>query len=196
MIRLTDGMTLYHGSYAEVSTIDLDQCQSGLDFGRGFYLTSSLAQARAFVPSSIRKAVRRNRIPKGFRVEDGVVSVFMYHADPNIFVHHFEKADAEWLHYVACNRDESLFRVLRKKYETVDIVCGKIADDKTAFTLNNYVLGAYGVPGQTDTDRRTIEILEPENLQDQFCFKTEQSIACLSFVRSMRYGEIELGHHQ
>ena len=42
MIRLPQDGILYHGSYSEVSHIDLSQCRSGLDFGKGFYVTSSL----------------------------------------------------------------------------------------------------------------------------------------------------------
>ena len=42
MIRLPQVDILYHGSYTEVSRIDLSQCRSGLDFGKGFYVTSSL----------------------------------------------------------------------------------------------------------------------------------------------------------
>ena len=44
MIELKDGMLLYHGSYTGISRIDLDKCTRGLDFGKGFYLTSSFEQ--------------------------------------------------------------------------------------------------------------------------------------------------------
>lgn len=49
MIELKDGMLLYHGSYTGISKIDLDKCTRGLDFGKGFYLTSSFEQAYAYV---------------------------------------------------------------------------------------------------------------------------------------------------
>ena len=45
MIGLEDGMLLYHGSYVSIPDIDLNRCMGGLDFGRGFYLTSSYEQA-------------------------------------------------------------------------------------------------------------------------------------------------------
>lgn len=45
MIELQDGMLLYHGSYIDIPEIDLNRCFGGLDFGRGFYLTSSYEQA-------------------------------------------------------------------------------------------------------------------------------------------------------
>lgn len=49
MIELQDGMLLYHGSYIGIPEIDLNRCFGGLDFGRGFYLTSSYEQAYNYV---------------------------------------------------------------------------------------------------------------------------------------------------
>lgn len=55
MMNITDGMLLYHGSFTEVSSIALEKCKHGKDFGCGFYVTSSYEQARSFVPLSISK---------------------------------------------------------------------------------------------------------------------------------------------
>lgn len=44
MIELIDGMYLYHGSYTAVEYIDLPKMRKMLDFGKGFYLTSSYEQ--------------------------------------------------------------------------------------------------------------------------------------------------------
>ena len=41
MRGLEDGMLLYPGSYVSIPSIDLSRCMGGLDFGRGFYLTTS-----------------------------------------------------------------------------------------------------------------------------------------------------------
>lgn len=49
MIELQDGILLYHGSYIGIPEIDLNRCFGGLDFGRGFYLTSSYEQAYNYV---------------------------------------------------------------------------------------------------------------------------------------------------
>ena len=38
-------MKVYHGSYTEISEIDLLKCKEGKDFGRGFYVTNILLQA-------------------------------------------------------------------------------------------------------------------------------------------------------
>ena len=65
-----------------------------------------------------------------------------------------------------------------------------MADDQTALTLNNYVAGIYGEPGSEQADRTAIDLLEPERLADQFCFRTPDAIATLEFIRSERYGSI------
>ncbi len=190
MIRIPEDGVLYHGSYIAIEAIDLSKCREGLDFGKGFYLTSSLDQAVSYVPASVRKAKRRGWIPENFREEDGIVSVFHFYPDAELFIHYFEDADAEWLHFAACNRSRELFPELRKKYSTVDIIGGKVADDQTAITLNNYVSGAYGEPGSERADRTAIALLEPERLKDQFCFRTPDAIAALEFIRGERYGSI------
>ena len=190
MITLSENLMLYHGSYTEVSVIDLRKCSEGLDFGKGFYVTSSQKQAISYVPSSVRKAKRREVVPKSFDESDGRISIYRYHMASDLSIHYFEDADAEWLHYAACNRSKVLFPELRKKYATVDIISGKVADDVTAVTLNNYVAGAYGVPGTVQADRIAIELLEPERLTDQFCFRTARAIRTLEFLRSDRYGDI------
>ena len=38
MISLVNGMLLYHGSYAEVSDINLEKCSKGKDLDKGFTL--------------------------------------------------------------------------------------------------------------------------------------------------------------
>ena len=55
MIELQDGILLYHGSYIGIPEIDLNRCFGGLDFGRGFYLTSSYEQAYNYVHLSPEK---------------------------------------------------------------------------------------------------------------------------------------------
>ena len=188
MIRIPENGILFHGSYTEVIQVDLALCRYGLDFGKGFYLTSSLEQAVSYIPASVRKAKRRGILPDNFKEADGKVSVFQFRPDPNLFIHCFDEADEEWLHFAACNRNRYLFPELRKKYVLVDIIGGKVADDQTAITLNNYVSGAYGIPGTERADRMAIELLEADRLKDQFCFRTQEAVASLSFVRSERYG--------
>lgn len=191
MIELKDGMLLYHGSYTGIPRIDLNKCTRGLDFGKGFYLTSSFDQAYAYVPLSAKKAVRIGIVPENFNLEDGQISVYRFHYDPNLLFHPFPSANSEWLHFVSANRNQSLFPELLKKYQTTDIIAGKIADDQTARTLQQYIGGYFGTPGLPDTDEAVIKKLLPNRLWDQFCFRTEDAVKSLEFVRSDRYGDIK-----
>lgn len=192
MIELTDGIILYHASYMEIQNIDLNRCKKGLDFGRGFYTTSSYQQAYNYVPQAIKKYnfQRPDGTPE-LAVNDGRINIYKLHLDPNLFVHCFNGADSNWLHFVVANRDNSLFPELLRKLESTDIIGGKIADDNTRRTLVDYIAHAYGVPGTNRADQLALEMLMPNRLKDQFCFRTIDAIKSLEFVRSECYGDIE-----
>lgn len=189
MMNLREGCFLYHGSYIDIPEIDLTQCRSGLDFGKGFYLTSSFEQARNYVRLSVAKAKRMGIIPEQFSFEDGQISVYQFHYDPNLLIHYFPEANEEWLHFVAANRSLHLFFGLLRKYQTTDIIVGKIADDQTARTLQQYTREYFGIPGTKEADEAAIRQLLPDRLQDQLCFRTEDAIHNLHFIRSERYGD-------
>lgn len=188
MFKLTDGCFLYHGSYTCISDIDLHRCRNGLDFGKGFYLTSSFEQAQNYVRLSVAKAKRIGIISDDFSVDDGQISVFHFHYDPNLLIHYFPEANEEWLHFVAANRSNEYFHELLRKFQTTDIIVGKIADDQTARTLQLYISEYFGNPGTKEADDAAIKQLLPNRLQDQLCFRTEDSVSSLQFVRSERYG--------
>lgn len=185
MLNLTDGMLLYHGSFTEVSRIDLCKCKQGKDFGRGFYLTSSYEQAKGFIPLSINKQINEGNLPLGYHT--GFISVFRYHASPEVLIHTFESANKDWLHFVAANRRSALFPEIKQLYAKYDIVAGKIANDRTARTLQLYTSGGYGEPGSPAADEIAIMTLLPNRLEDQFCFCNEKAIGTLEFLRSDPY---------
>lgn len=190
MLKLFDGMLMYHGSYIAVPAIDLGKCNAGLDFGRGFYVTTSYEQALSFVPNSVRRNIKAGNIPADFDINDGQVSVYRFHQDPALLVESFPEANLDWLHFVAANRNKELFKELYLRLENHDIVGGKIADDNTSRVLNGYVTGLFGTPGSDLTDSFAIQSLLPNRLKDQFCFRTEAAIKSLEFIRSDRYGDI------
>lgn len=187
MLRLAEGTLLYHGSYTEIASIDLALCNSGLDFGRGFYLTFSYEQARAYIPSTIRKNIRRHILSADYDIHDGRISIYRFHANPELAIHYYDTADENWLHYVAGNRDRSLFHDYVDQLSACDIIGGKIASDSTAAILNAYIAGDYGAPGTAKADEFAISGLLPDRLRDQFCFRTNQAIGSLEFVGSDRY---------
>lgn len=188
MIELQDGILLYHGSYVGIPKIDLQRC---------FWtriLSYVLLRTGVSLRSAFRqKAIRIGSVPEHFNPEDGEISVYRFHYDPNLLAYCFQGASVEWLHFVAANRQNNLFPQLLKKYSTIDIIGGKIADDQTARTLQRYISGAdFGIPGTPEADRTAIEKLLPNRLKDQFCFRTQDAIDHLEFLRSDRYGDIKL----
>lgn len=182
MLKLHNGMILYHGSYCEVSAPQLDRCAAYKDFGKGFYLTSAKEQAENFVRISLKKAKINQLVPKSQNY--GLVSAFEYHPDTAIMEHLFQQADADWLHYVVGHRKRNTFQDVVMNMRKYDVIGGKIADDATNFTIITYLAGAYGTLGSEEADALCISRLIPERLNDQYCFRTNAALQCLTFVES------------
>ena len=121
-------MNLYHGTNVEFDSIDLKKCRPNKDFGRGFYLTDIIAQARAM-------AVRRCEL-----AESGVPVVQTYEFDETLLtngtlnVKIFEDVCEEWAEFILLNRKSRG----RKKHD-YDIVVGPVADDGVVYQLNLYM---------------------------------------------------------
>lgn len=183
MISLDAELMLYHGSYAPIEEIRLEQCAPGRDFGQGFYLTTSVEQARRFVPLACRKRARNLSTDS---LTHGFITSFRFTPNPGLMTHVFPEADIEWLHFVAANRRTSLFANKLRDLRHCDVIAGKVANDRTARTLQLYVSGAYGEPGSNEADAIAIATLLPNRLEDQVCFRTETGISCLTFEGSER----------
>lgn len=153
-------MILYHGSNVEVQEPHIVRSQRLLDFGTAFYLTSDFDQARKW---AVRTAARR---------ETGTPLVSVFQLDEpfpeNLKVLRFKNAGKQWLRYISSNRTE---RYIRDDY---DLVIGPVADDQAIRTVNNYLKGYF-------SEDIAIQLLLPQNLKDQFAFKTEQALKALHF---------------
>lgn len=179
---LKEGIVLYHGSYTEVNAINLALCADGKDFGKGFYLTSDFDQASRFVKTAVAKALKNGVIkePVGF----GFVSSFCFNTKQDISFFEFEDASRDWLHCVVAHRHSGLLSKEIKKFETTDVISGKIANDTTNQVITAYMNGLYGTVGSETADNIAISLLLPDKLSNQICFRTEASLQCLSFLES------------
>lgn len=83
-----------------------------------------------------------------------------------MLTHCFDGPNAKWLNFAAGNRKSGLFDKLLKKFESVDIIGGKILDDQTVRTLRRYTAGDFGQPGTLETDIETVKRLLPNRLED------------------------------
>ncbi|MDR0881131.1 MAG: DUF3990 domain-containing protein [Candidatus Adiutrix sp.] len=157
-------MLLFHGSNQEVAAPQLIDQTRGLDFGVGFYLTTSEKQAKRFAEIIV------NRRKKGL----ATVSIYefdMAQAERSLNICRFTETNGEWLEFVKNNRLKQYCGV---KY---DIVIGAVANDDVLPTIILYI------NGQLDADL-TIGALKTRKLVDQVCLKSEKAISLLKFRRA------------
>ena len=154
---------VYHGSIEEVKNPEIREPNRSLDYGSGFYTTTSYEQAK--------RLVERRMKDKGVNV--GYVNV--YELDEDLVKRMksliFEKPTEEWVDFVMKNRTERGF------IHDYDIVYGPVADDSvyTQFTL--YEGGVISLP-------TLIQELKTYRLVDQYLFHTEESLLAIKFVES------------
>ena len=155
-------MKLYHGSLEVVSDPRIITPNRTLDYGRGFYTTTSYEQAEQWV-----------RRRKGTQHSIGYVNVYEL-ADilpDDIKQLRFETPTEEWVDFVMRNRTE-------KGYEhSYDIVYGPVANDR--------VYAAFALYESNLLDKEgLIRELRAYELVDQILFHTEQSLQHLTFIEA------------
>ncbi len=156
-------MKLYHGSNMEVACPKILERLRALDFGAGFYLTSSYEQAERWARAVTKR--RRKGMP--------VINIYELDEDicKEINVLKFKTPNAEWLDFVVSNRKEIM------KESVYDLVIGPVANDSTLPVIDDYVDGKY-------TKQQAVEKLMPQKLTDQYAFLTNVSLKALMFERS------------
>lgn len=179
---LKDGIVLYHGSYCEVVSPDLQKCARFKDFGQGFYLTTDHNQALSFAKISTQRMIESRTIPKDRNY--GIVSAFIYEDNDPCSMKFFETADVEWLHCIVAHRKMGAFANIAEQYKSFDIIGGKVANDATNSTIVNYMARAFGPVGSASADSICISLLLPERLKNQYCFRTDRALKNLTFTGS------------
>ena len=151
-------MKLFHGSNVEVKEPKIIQSDRRLDFGTGFYLTTSYEQAQRWAELTTAR--------RGFGKE--TITVFEFDEtliyDLNVLA--FDQPDKDWLKYAANNRNNE------NASDNYDIVIGPVANDRTAPVITAYFAGIYD-------EEETIKRLLPQKLKDQYAFKTSAALDCL-----------------
>lgn len=153
-------MILYHGSNIKIKTPKIIPSKRLLDFGMGFYLTSDFEQARKW---AVRTTSRR---------ESGIPTISMFSIGESDIKKlerlEFKVASKEWLRYISMNRTDQSVK------DSYDIVMGPVANHQAIRTINNYLKGYFN-------EDIAIQLLLPQNLKDQFVFKTERALSVLKF---------------
>ncbi len=154
---------VYHGSIDEVVNPEIRQPNRSLDYGAGFYTTTSYEQAKRWV--------ERRMKDKGVAV--GYVNI--YELDEKLVKNmkslFFEKPTEEWVSFVMRNRTERNF------IHDYDVVYGPVADDSVYTQFALYEGGIISLP-------TLIHELKTYKLVDQYLFHTEKSLLAIKFVES------------
>jgi len=158
-------MILYHGSLEIVEYPKILTPTRTLDFGAGFYTTSSEEQAKRWV---IRKLKDKS--------ERGFINVYEFNINEDLNTLKFAKADDDWIEFVMKNRRQKGFQ------HNYDLVCGPVANDRVYGSFALYESGYLDKEG-------LIRNLKAYKLVDQILFHTDKSLSCLKFIK---YEEVRL----
>ena len=154
-------MLCYHGSDVIVDTPRILEAKRPLDFGGGFYVTTSQMQAKSW---AIKVAYRNN-------ANQSCINCYEFdleQASKALTVICFAAADERWLDFICANRSG-------KDTGEYDVVIGPVADDRVYRVVVEYENG--------DLDRATaLKSLKTEALCDQILFHTEKSLAFLKYL--------------
>lgn len=159
---------LYHGSNIPVKYPKILNTKTKHDFGRAFYTTTNYEQACSWAKHKVRIS--------GY-VGKPVVSVFSFDISSlsKLRILKFDSPTKIWLEYIMNNR-------LNPRYEGIskyDLVIGPLIDGYLSWdTLKMY-------SNNLITFEEAIDRLHPENLDDQWAFKSQISLSCLQYRRTL-----------
>lgn len=160
-------MKIYHGSL-EIVEHPMILCPNRkLDYGEGFYTTTSEKQAKEWVE---RRMFEQH-------ATSGCVNVYEFD-DKRMFDFKtliFREPSREWAEFVMANRTKKGF------VHDYDIVYGPVANDKVYLQFGLYESGAIGV-------ETLIRELKTYKLVDQYLFHTERALTSLSYIEAIKIG--------
>lgn len=156
-------MKLYHGSIEEVRHPEIRIPNRTLDYGNGFYTTTSYNHAKEWVQRKIAENNTSHGFVNIFEFDESILQQL------NCLI--FNSPTEEWLDFVMNNRTNKNF------CHHYDIVYGPVANDRVyaAFTLYE--------SGLLDK-ANLINELKTYKLVDQYLFHTEKSLQSLKFIES------------
>lgn len=156
-------MKLYHGSLVIVDAPLILKPRRTLDYGKGFYTTTSRKQAEDWVKRRLNSEDK----------ECGFVNVYEFDKELastlNVLI--FDSPTEAWVDFVMQNR------TIKDFTHDYDIVYGPVANDRVyaAFAL---------FEGGFLNKQELISELKTYKLVDQYLFHTDRSLTTLSFIEA------------
>ena len=159
-------LDLYHGGESPVVSPSLVSPRAGrpLDFGPGFYTTTSFDQAERWIGIRFRQKVYAKGCVSHYRCDPEAIM-------SRLNVLRFDGAKEEWFDFVMANRHNPEF------VHSYDIVWGPVANDNVYETLTLFEDGII-------SKNEAIARLKTYKLVDQMLFHSKQALALLEFVES------------
>ena len=157
---------IYHGSLDIVESPQILEPNRTLDYGKGFYTTTSLTQAKDWV---LRHKRDKDRPSLGY------VNVYEIDIDAvrNANTLWFEDPTEEWVDFVNSNRNDKTF------FHEYDFVYGPVANDKVYAAFALYESGLLN-------KAELIRTLKTYTLVDQLLFHTPNALSHISFVEAIK----------
>ena len=156
-------MILYHGSLERITAPEIREPNRTLDYGAGFYATTSFEQAEEWVRRRMREALA----DKGYVNEYTLNTKLLDHLNCLFF----ESPTEEWLDFVMKNRTERGFT------HDYDVVYGPVANDKVYAAFALYEGGLL-------SKQNLIAELKTYKLVDQYLFHTPKALEAISFIKA------------
>lgn len=161
-------MKIYHGSLEVVENPMILQPNRLLDYGKGFYTTTSEQQSKEWVERRMREKIVNGGYVNAYEFDD----IKMQELKCLIFT----EPSKEWADFVMANRTQKGFT------HDYDIVYGPVANDRVYLQFGLYESGAIGI-------ETLIRELKTYKLVDQYLFHTEKALAALHFIEAIRIGK-------
>ena len=156
-------MKLYHGSLEVIENPKIIKSTRTLDYGAGFYTTTSYEQAELWVKRRMLSS----------QVKTGYINIYELNENSisEINVLWFDEPTEEWVDFVMSNR------TLIEFTHNHDLVYGPVANDR--------VYAAFALYESDLLDKEgLIKELKTYKLVDQMLFHTDKSLQHLKYIES------------
>lgn len=154
---------IYHGSIEVVKQPEIRQPNRSLDYGHGFYATTSYEQARKLAERRMKNKEVNIGYVNVYELDDKAIKCMKSLM--------FEKPTEEWVNFVMKNRTMENFT------HDYDIVYGPVANDNVYAQFALYEGGIISMP-------TLIQELKTYKLVDQYLFHTERSLIAIQFIEA------------
>ena len=170
---MTEIVRAYHGSRGGLQGAIRPESDSSADFGCGFYMGDEITQPQTLICEA--------EVPVLYTLDLNLDGLKVLRFEPN----------EDWALFVAFNRgkleayrDKPFYERFRRMRDEVDVIFGKIANDRMFTVLNLFFDGLIGVTA-------LVKAMAAINIGNQFCAKTAKACAQISIVDEKRFSSHE-----